>query len=42
MYKVKAYSAAGATSPLASTTISGCDPSEHDLQIEILLSEGVQ
>ncbi|MFZ0963727.1 MAG: NAD(P)-dependent alcohol dehydrogenase [Terriglobia bacterium] len=36
MYKAKAYSAAGATSPLASTTISRRDPTKHDVQIEIL------
>jgi uncharacterized zinc-type alcohol dehydrogenase-like protein len=36
MYKAKAYSAAGATSPLASTTITRRDPTEHDVQIEIL------
>jgi alcohol dehydrogenase (NADP+) len=36
MYKTKAYSAAGATSPLASTTIPRRDPTEHDVQIEIL------
>jgi uncharacterized zinc-type alcohol dehydrogenase-like protein len=36
MYKTKAYSAASATSPLASTTIPRRDPSEHDVQIEIL------
>ena len=36
MYKAKAYSAASATSPLASTTIARRDPSEHDVQIEIL------
>src|SRR5580765_1252706 len=36
MYKAKAYSAAGATSPLASTTISRRDTAEHDVQIEIL------
>jgi alcohol dehydrogenase (NADP+) len=36
MYKAKAYSAGSATSPLASTTISRRDPSEHDVQIEIL------
>jgi uncharacterized zinc-type alcohol dehydrogenase-like protein len=36
MYKAKAYSAAGATSPLASTKISRRDPAEHDVQIEIL------
>jgi uncharacterized zinc-type alcohol dehydrogenase-like protein len=36
MYNTKAYSAAGATSPLASTTIARRDPTEHDVQIEIL------
>jgi uncharacterized zinc-type alcohol dehydrogenase-like protein len=36
MYNAKAYSAASATSPLASTTIARRDPSEHDVQIEIL------
>ncbi|HSU57954.1 MAG TPA: NAD(P)-dependent alcohol dehydrogenase [Bryobacteraceae bacterium] len=36
MYKSKAYSAASATSPLGSTTISRRDPTEHDVQIEIL------
>jgi len=36
MYKAKAYSAASATSPLASTTISRRDPTENDVQIEIL------
>ena len=36
MYNAKAYSAAGATSPLASTTIARRDPTEHDVQIEIL------
>ena len=36
MYKAKAYSAASATSPLASTTIPRRDPTEHDVQIEIL------
>lgn len=36
MYNSKAYSAASATSPLASTTISRRDPTEHDVQIEIL------
>src|ERR1700704_4127754 len=35
-YKAKAYSAASATSPLASTTIPRRDPAEHDVQIEIL------
>jgi uncharacterized zinc-type alcohol dehydrogenase-like protein len=36
MYKAKAYSAASATSPLASTSIARRDPTEHDVQIEIL------
>src|SRR5436190_4830039 len=36
MYKTKAYSAASATSKLASTTISRRDPAEHDVQIDIL------
>jgi len=36
MYKAKAYSAASATSPLASTTITRRDPTPHDVQIEIL------
>lgn len=36
MYKANAYSAASATSKLASTTISRRDPTEHDVQIEIL------
>jgi alcohol dehydrogenase (NADP+) len=36
MYNAKAYSAASATSPLASTTIARHDPTEHDVQIEIL------
>ncbi len=36
MYKVKAYSAASAASPLASTTIPRRDAAEHDVQIEIL------
>jgi uncharacterized zinc-type alcohol dehydrogenase-like protein len=36
MYKSKAYSAASATSPLAGTTITRRDPTEHDVQIEIL------
>jgi alcohol dehydrogenase (NADP+) len=36
MYKTKAYSAASATSPLASTTIPRRDPSDRDVQIEIL------
>jgi len=36
MYKAKAYSATSATSPLASTTIARRDPTEHDVQIEIL------
>jgi alcohol dehydrogenase (NADP+) len=36
MYQTKAYSAAGATSPLARTTIRRRDLSERDVQIEIL------
>jgi alcohol dehydrogenase (NADP+) len=36
MYKANAYSAASATSKLASTTIPRRDPAEHDVQIEIL------
>jgi uncharacterized zinc-type alcohol dehydrogenase-like protein len=36
MYNTKAYSAASATSPLASTKIARRDPTEHDVQIEIL------
>ncbi|MBE0595902.1 MAG: NAD(P)-dependent alcohol dehydrogenase [Desulfuromonadales bacterium] len=36
MYKAKAYSSASATSPLASDTISRRDPTERDVQIEIL------
>ena len=35
-YNTKAYSAASATSPLVSTTIPRRDPTEHDVQIEIL------
>ena len=36
MYNAKAFSAASATSPLASTTIQRRDPTENDVQIEIL------
>jgi uncharacterized zinc-type alcohol dehydrogenase-like protein len=36
MFSAKAYSAASATSPLASTTIPRRDTKEHDVQIEIL------
>ena len=36
MFNAKAYSAASATSPLASTTIPRRDTTEHDVQIEIL------
>ena len=36
MYKTKAYSAASATSPLASDKINRRDPTDHDVQIEIL------
>ncbi len=36
MYNVKAYSASSETSPLRSTTIPRREPSEHDVQMEIL------
>ena len=36
MFNVKAYSANSATSGLAPTRIPRRDPSEHDVQIEIL------
>jgi uncharacterized zinc-type alcohol dehydrogenase-like protein len=36
MYDAKAYAAASATSPLARTTIARRDPTERDVQIEIL------
>ena len=36
MYKAKAYSAGSATAALASTTIARRDPTEHDVQLEIL------
>jgi uncharacterized zinc-type alcohol dehydrogenase-like protein len=36
MFKAKAYSAASATSPLAGASITRRDPTEHDVQIEIL------
>jgi uncharacterized zinc-type alcohol dehydrogenase-like protein len=36
MYNTKAYSAASATSPLASTTIPRREPTDRDVQIEIL------
>src|SRR5512133_2508802 len=36
MYKANAYAAASADSPLAGTTIPRRDPTEHDVQIEIL------
>jgi alcohol dehydrogenase (NADP+) len=36
MYKAKAYSAASAISALGSTTIPRREPTEHDVQIEIL------
>src|ERR1700752_1750251 len=35
-YKAKAYSAASETSPLASTTIARREPTERDVQIEVL------
>ena len=36
MYKAKAYSVASATSPFAPMTIERREPTEHDVQIEIL------
>jgi uncharacterized zinc-type alcohol dehydrogenase-like protein len=36
MYKAKAYSAGSPTSPLGSSTITRREPTEHDVQIEIL------
>ena len=36
MYRTKAYSAVSATSPLTSTTIPRRDPTERDVQIEVL------
>jgi uncharacterized zinc-type alcohol dehydrogenase-like protein len=36
MYKAKAYSVSSATSPFASSTIARREPTEHDVQIEIL------
>jgi uncharacterized zinc-type alcohol dehydrogenase-like protein len=36
MYQSRAYSAASATSPLASTTIPRREPTERDVQVEIL------
>ena len=36
MHNARAYSASSAKSPLASTTIARRDPTEHDIQIEIL------
>jgi uncharacterized zinc-type alcohol dehydrogenase-like protein len=36
MYKAKAYSVSSATSPFASATIARRDPTDHDVQIEIL------
>jgi uncharacterized zinc-type alcohol dehydrogenase-like protein len=36
MHNAKAYSAASETSPLVSATIARRDPTEHDVQIEIL------
>ena len=36
MYHAKAYSATSETSPLAATTIARREPTEHDVQIEIL------
>ena len=36
MYNAKAYSATSATSPLAAATIPRRDPTEHDVQLDIL------
>ena len=36
MYNAKAYSVAGAASPFAPATIARRDPTDHDIQIEIL------
>ena len=36
MYKAKAYAVAGATSPFGSIAIVRRDPTEYDVQIEIL------
>ena len=36
MYNAKAYAAAGATAPMAGTTIPRREPTDHDVQIEIL------
>src|SRR5437868_5072436 len=36
MYNAKAYTAKGANSPMASTKIARRDPTENDVQIEIL------
>jgi len=36
MYKARAYSVSSATSPFTSTTIERREPTEHDVQIEIL------
>src|SRR3954469_15391675 len=36
MYNARAYSAASETSPLAATTIARREPTENDVQIEIL------
>ncbi len=38
MYQARAYSAASATAPLSQTSIPRRDPTEHDVQIEILFS----
>jgi alcohol dehydrogenase (NADP+) len=37
-YNAKAFSAASATAPLASTKIPRRDPGDRDVQIEILFS----
>jgi hypothetical protein len=41
MNNTKAYSAASATSPLASTTIPRRDATEHDVQVEILFCNAI-
>ena len=39
MYKAKAYSARSTAPPLAFTRVARRDPTEHDVQIEVLLSQ---
>jgi alcohol dehydrogenase (NADP+) len=40
MFNMKAYSAVSASSSLAKATITRCDATEHDVQIEILKMVG--